>query len=77
MIKRRIFQNGITTNIDKQDEMLKDSFVPKHMQELIYIGRCNNDYNTLCHAPGGMFTDLNIWSKDLGKDDMEKWTSCE
>ena len=71
-----VSQKGVVTNIDFEDDILKDRIVPKDILKMIYIGRCNSD-NVKCGSPGGMFTDLNIWSKELGKEEMEKWTACK
>ena len=44
---------------------------------MIHVGRCNNDYEKNCDCPNGKFTDINFWSRDIGNDNMEKWTACK
>ena len=65
----------MVTNIDTVNEILINKTVHKDILKWVYIGRCNFD-NINCGSPGMMVTDLNIWDKDLKKNDMEEWTSC-
>ncbi len=50
------------------------SFPPDFL-DYVFLGRCLRPVPA-CSAPEGEFSDLNIWSKPLNREEMEGWTSC-
>ncbi len=50
------------------------SFPPDFL-DYVFLGRCLRP-DPACSAPEGEFSDLNIWSKPLNREEMEGWTSC-
>ena len=67
------------TNLNHIDEDLKNVTVPKDLLDSIYIGQYHSvseteKYGYPVHF--GSFTDVNIWNKALGIDEMINWTNC-
>ena len=49
--------------------------IPGDFLSKVTVGRCVND-TADCSRHGGMFSDFNIWSRPLTKQEMLDWTSC-
>ena len=63
-------------SIDQHEPNLVGLNIHPEIMNHVYLGRCNFDYKSDCTAPEGQFTDVNIWSKPLTKQEMIDWTTC-
>ena len=63
------------TTINHVDENVRNVSVPEDMLDSIYVGRCVSDIE-YCSIHNGSFTDVNIWNRALGINEIMRWTNC-
>ena len=64
-------------NLDQPVASLASLDIPGDILDYVFLGRCNFDYKSDCTAPEGQFTDVNIWTRALSKQEMKDWTTCK
>ena len=63
------------TNLNHVDKNAKNATVPTDLLDSIYIGQQSvSQFGYPVHF--GSFTDVNIWNRALGIDEMLNWTNC-
>ena len=63
-------------NMNGSQPNLVDTVIPPDFLTKLHVGRCALDFKEGCTTPGALFTDVNVWSRALEKEEAVKWTSC-
>lgn len=66
------------TSIDNDQNVHLNKFqIPDLFLANISLGFCENLAPTICSMAKGRIADVNIWSRELSRPEMEEWTSCQ
>ena len=71
-----LLKDGKETSVDFKDTNINVTGVPLDFLSNVFVGRCPDDGDD-CSRHGGKFTDINIWSRALTKQEMLDWTMCK
>ncbi len=73
-----VLQNGeVSFSNNHPDPDMTEVEIPEDFLSSVFLGRSNYDYKFYGSSPQSQYTDLNIWNKFLGEEELVAWTTCQ